>query len=69
MANIVAASVLGFVALVAGVITLASANETTLAILVVSTVTLWAMSTVGHAIVGERPETVHAIPEPLDKAA
>lgn len=69
MTYVVVASLLGFVALVAGIITLVSANETTLAILVATTVTLWAMSTARHATVGERQGTIHAIREPLDKAA
>jgi FtsH-binding integral membrane protein len=69
MAYIVVASVLGFAALVAGVITLVSVNETMLAILVATTVTLWAMSTVRHATAGGRHGMIHAIREPLDKAA
>jgi hypothetical protein len=66
---IVVASLLGFGALVAGVLTLVSASETTLAILVAATVTLWAMSTVRHAIAGEGQGSIHAIRERLDRAA
>jgi hypothetical protein len=47
------ASVLGLVALVAGVIALVNANEAMLATLVIATVALWIMSTVRHAIVAE----------------
>lgn len=68
IAYIVVASLLGFVALVAGVITLVTANEAMLAILVAATVTLWAISTVRHATVGERQGSIHAI-QPLDRAA
>jgi len=69
MAYVVPASLVGSVAFVAGIVTLVSANETTLALLVAATVTLWAMSTVRHPTVGERHGTIHAIREPLDKAA
>jgi hypothetical protein len=50
---VVIASILGAVALVAGIIALVSANEAMLATLVAAMVALWAMSTVRHAIAGE----------------
>ena len=44
-------SLIGLVALVAGVITLISASEPMLDVLVVATVLLWVMATVRHAMV------------------
>ena len=44
-------SLIGLVALVAGVITLISASEPMLDVLVVATVLLWVMATVRHALV------------------
>ena len=44
-------SLIGLVALVAGVITLVSASEPMLDVLVVATVLLWVMATVRHAMV------------------
>ena len=49
------ASVLGLVALVAGIVVLVNQNETMLATLVGSTVVLWMISTVRHAIPVEHP--------------
>jgi hypothetical protein len=68
MLYVVTASIVGFVALVAGVITLVSANEAMLATLVVAMAALWAIATSRHAIA----PTEHApqeIPEQLQKAA
>jgi hypothetical protein len=48
---LVIASLLGLVALVAGVIALVNADETMLAALVAATVALWVISTVRHALV------------------
>jgi hypothetical protein len=45
-------SVLGLVALVAGIIVLVNEDEDMLATLVVSTVALWLLSTVRHAMLG-----------------
>ena len=45
------ASLIGLVALTAGVITLVSANEPMLAALVVATLVLWVMATVRHAMI------------------
>jgi hypothetical protein len=50
MAYVVVASLLGVVALAAGIITLVSASETMLAILVAATVALWVLATVRHAM-------------------
>ena len=57
-------SLIGLVALVAGVITLISASEPMLGVLVVATVLLWVMATLRHAMVaGAHPvadeATVH----------
>jgi hypothetical protein len=48
---LVIASLLGLVALVAGVIALVNADETMLAALVAATVALWLIATVRHALV------------------
>ena len=69
MAYVVPASLIGGVALVAGVMTLVTASEAMLAILVAATVALWAMSTVRHAIAGETPEINRPVRRPLDRAA
>lgn len=53
MGYVVAASLVGGVALVTGIMALVSASETLLAILVAATVALWALATVRHAITGE----------------
>jgi hypothetical protein len=60
---VVAASVLGAVASAAGIMTLVSASQTMLAILLAATVALWLLATVGHAI------TRHARPgdQPVHK--
>ena len=50
-----AASFVGLVACVAGVATLLNASELMLGVLVVATVTLWAMATIRHAINSETP--------------
>jgi len=68
-AYLVIASLIGLVALVAGVIALVSANETMLAVLVSSTIALWVMSTVRHAISAEKLRDERAIREPVKKAA
>ena len=52
---LVIASAIGLTALVSGVIGLVSVNETMLAMLVASTVALWAMSTVRHAVAAPEP--------------
>lgn len=48
---LVIASLIGLVALTAGVITLVSANELMLAALVAATVVLWVMATIRHAMI------------------
>jgi hypothetical protein len=50
MAYVVVASVMGFAALTAGVITLVSASEAMLTVLVSAIVALWAMSTLRHTL-------------------
>jgi hypothetical protein len=63
------ATVLGFVALVAGVSALAFGNGTMLAILVVAMVALWLAATVRHAL-GSRPyRRTGSGGRPLDSAA
>jgi len=53
---LVVTSVLGLVALVAGIMAIVDANEAMLAALVASTVVMWLMSTIRHAgIAGTRP--------------
>ncbi len=68
-AYLVVASVIGFAALVAGVIALVGANETMLAMLVASTVALWAMSTVRHAVSTRIVRHEPATEVPLEEAA
>jgi hypothetical protein len=53
MAYAVLASLLGVVALAAGIMTLVSVSEAMLAILVAATVALWLLATVRHAMAGE----------------
>jgi len=50
-----AASVLGLVALAAGVVAFVSADTTMLAVLVATTVVMWVMATVRHAKAGSAP--------------
>lgn len=69
MTYVVTASLVGLAALVAGLITLVSGNEAMLATLVAATITLWAMSTVRHALAGRNRRNDQAIREPLDRAA
>ena len=70
---LVIASLFGLAALVGGIVAIAGPNETMLAMLVGSTVALWAMSTVRHAVTAPaaRPElSAEAPPEaPSLKAA
>ena len=64
-------SLIGLVALVAGVITLVSASEPMLDVLVVATVLLWVMATVRHAMVAgaDRVEDETAVHQPFADAA
>jgi hypothetical protein len=55
MTYVVAASVVGGVALVAGLLALVTASEAMLATLVVSTIVLWAMATIRHAVARREP--------------
>lgn len=63
LAYVVAASTIGAIAFVAGLIAMIWANEAMLATLVVSTVVLWALATVRHAITrqAQAPVEVPAI--------
>jgi hypothetical protein len=64
------ASVLGLVALVAGVMAVVAVNEPMLAALVISTVALWLMSTVRHVFTAAQPGAdVTTLHRPVDKAA
>jgi hypothetical protein len=69
IAYVVIASLIGAAALAVGVFTLTGGNEATLASLVAAIVTLWAMSTVRHAVTGEGRRNDRAFVEHLDKAA
>lgn len=69
---LVVASVLGLAALVGGIIAIVALDEAMLAMLVASTVALWAMSTVRHAVTAPmaRPTfSEEALPEASLKAA
>jgi hypothetical protein len=68
-AYVVVASVTGTAALVAGIITLVTANEAMLAALVAAMIALWAMSTIRHAITSNTKADIRALREPTDKAA
>jgi hypothetical protein len=70
MPYVVAASVIGGLALVAGIITLAVASQIMLGIVVGATVVLWAMSTVRHWVAGGPKEARTSAPErTLERAA
>jgi uncharacterized membrane protein YphA (DoxX/SURF4 family) len=68
-AYVVVASVTGAAALVAGIITLVTANKATLAALVAAMIASWAMSTIRHAITSNAKADIHALWEPTDRAA
>jgi hypothetical protein len=69
-AGVVAASVMGGLALVAGIITLAVASQTMIGIVVGATVVLWAMSTVRHWVAGGPKEArISAPARTLQKVA
>jgi hypothetical protein len=67
MPYVVAASLLGAVAFVAGIIALVSANEAMLATLVIATGALWVIATLRHAFAPDA-EAGDEIPAPLAKA-
>jgi hypothetical protein len=69
MAYVVVASLVGFVALVAGIATLVTGNEGTLAVLAATTGALWAMATVRHAGAWAVRGADERIPETFRKAA
>lgn len=48
------ASLIGVVALISGILAIVDGTETTLAVLVLSTLVLWGLATVRHARSGER---------------
>jgi hypothetical protein len=55
-AYLATASLIGVVALVSGILTVVDGTETTLAVLVLSTLVLWGLATVRHATSGEGHE-------------
>ncbi|MGZ6545658.1 MAG: hypothetical protein ACXVEI_10130 [Actinomycetota bacterium] len=63
------ASLVGILALVSGVITLVSANEPMLDLLMVATAVLWAMATVRHAVATETPVHEQPVHESFRDAA
>jgi hypothetical protein len=64
------ASVIGLVALVAGLMAVVAVNEPILATLVISTVALCLMSTVRHVFTAAEPTAdVRTLQRPMDKAA
>jgi hypothetical protein len=65
----VVASIVGAVALVAGVVAIVWANETVLAVLVWSTVAIWAITTARHAIADDTVGEPHGLRPPVGKAA
>ncbi len=66
---VVIASVIGAAALVAGVITLVTANEGMLATPVAAMIALWALSMIRHAITSNAEADIHSLRKPTDKAA
>ena len=68
MPYVVAASILGAVALVAGIIAFVSANEAMLATLVITMGVLWIIATSRHAFASDAKAS-DEIPAPLAKAA
>jgi hypothetical protein len=65
-----AASVLGLIALIAGLMAVVAVDEPMLAVLVIATVALWLMSTVRHGMSAARPVAdVRMLHHPVDKAA
>lgn len=66
MGYVVMASIIGAVALVAGVITIVTGNEATL---VIAMVVLWAMSTVRHLIAAQAPRHGLAFHGPVGRTA
>ena len=69
MAYVVVASLLGVVALAAGIVTLVGASETMLAILMAATVALWALATVRHAMTSEGRPSGQPVREPTHATA
>ena len=69
MPYVVTASLIGMVALVAGVITLVTADEAMLATLVVAMIVLLVMSTVRHAVADVMQGHERHIQEPAHRAA
>ncbi|PWI17023.1 hypothetical protein DI272_24800 [Streptomyces sp. Act143] len=65
---LVAASLLGVVALVGGVLTLAAARDTALAVLMAATTALWLMATIRHAVLARAAAPLSA-PAPSSPVA
>jgi hypothetical protein len=68
-AYLLMASLVGLVALVSGVVTLTTANESTLGVLVVATALLWVMATLRHEIKIETPAEADMVDGSLKHAA
>jgi hypothetical protein len=69
LSYVVTASLIGAVALVAGVITVVTGNEVMLATLVIAMIVLWAMSTVRHATASQAPRHGLAFHDPVGRTA
>jgi len=69
MVYVVVASLLGAVALAAGIMTLISASETMLAILVAATVALWVLATVRHVVTGQGRPSEQPVRDPTHTTA
>jgi len=69
MAYVVVASLLGAVALLSGIMTLVSASETMLAILVAATVALWVLATIRHAMTSQGHPSDQPVREPTHTTA
>lgn len=66
---VVLASLIGAVALLAGVITIVTGSEAMLATLMIAMIVLWAMSTVRHLIAGQTSRHPHAFTGPVKGTA
>jgi hypothetical protein len=69
MAYVVVASLLGAVALAAGIMTLVSASEVMLAVLMAATIALWLLATVRHATSSEGRPGGQPVREPTRTTA
>lgn len=69
MTYVVSASIIGGVALVAGIIAMAAGSKPMIAVLVSAMVVLWVASTVRHAIAGTRTPKLSIRSSAIDRAA